>query len=367
MRRPPPSVDPMGDPGVHAVVGLPRRQDRPADALLRADAQRQPVDGRLRQPQPGRSAAGAQLEVPDAPSGSRSAGRAPRRAAGSRGDSPGPSTLCPSAWPMIASWSSRRCSRIQRATRRAQVPADAPEVAQLGVGRVRLVRDPVVPVVCRRRGWVARDAPRERVLARRLVEVPVDGEAGGPGVGAGAPAVGRRRPGRSARIGAVGSGARRVGAAASPVDRVVAERGRQVRLPPRTAPASARSRSARWCVAIDAAHRPASSDAAGRAASRSYQRGTISVSSSRYRAWASAQSWAPSSGFVSRPPMAQPLSLGPALVPPAVEHGAVDDAVHGRLHAAGAGRLEGPPRVVEPDVDALDQVAARRGCRSPRG
>ena len=52
---------------------------------------------------------------------------------------------------------------------------------------------------------------------------------------------------------------------------------------------------------------PASGEAAP-AASRSYQRGTISVSSSWYSAWASAQSWAPSSGSVSRPPMAQPLS-----------------------------------------------------------
>ena len=47
----------------------------------------------------------------------------------------------------------------------------------------------------------------------------------------------------------------------------------------------------------------------------------------------------------------------PALVPPAVEDRAVDDAVHGRLHAARAGCLERPARVVEPDVHALHEVA----------
>ena len=46
-----------------------------------------------------------------------------------------------------------------------------------------------------------------------------------------------------------------------------------------------------------------------------------------------------------------------ALVPPAVEDGAVDDAVHGGLHAARARSLERAARVVEPDVDALDEVA----------
>ena len=56
-----------------------------------------------------------------------------------------------------------------------------------------------------------------------------------------------------------------------------------------------------------------------------------------------------------------------ALVPPAVEHGAVDDPVHGGLHAARARCLERPARVVQPHVDALDEVARRRGCRSPRG
>src|SRR6185503_2730659 len=49
---------------------------------------------------------------------------------------------------------------------------------------------------------------------------------------------------------------------------------------------------------------------------------------------------------------------GPALVPPAVEHGAVDHPVHGRLHATGARRLERPAGVVEPDIHALDQVAS---------
>ena len=46
---------------------------------------------------------------------------------------------------------------------------------------------------------------------------------------------------------------------------------------------------------------------------------------------------------------------GPALVPPAVEHADVDDAVGRGLHARRARRLERPSRVVEPHVDALDQ------------
>ncbi len=47
----------------------------------------------------------------------------------------------------------------------------------------------------------------------------------------------------------------------------------------------------------------------------------------------------------------------PAFVPPAVEDRDVDDAVGGRLHAARAGRFERPARVVQPDVDALHEVA----------
>ena len=47
----------------------------------------------------------------------------------------------------------------------------------------------------------------------------------------------------------------------------------------------------------------------------------------------------------------------PALVPPAVEDGDIDDAVDGRLHAARPRGLERPARVVEPDIDALHEVA----------
>src|SRR5581483_6797028 len=52
--------------------------------------------------------------------------------------------------------------------------------------------------------------------------------------------------------------------------------------------------------------------------------------------------------------------LGVALAPPAVEDRHVDDAVQGGLHARRAGRLERPARVVEPDVDALHEVARQR-------
>ena len=77
----------------------------------------------------------------------------------------------------------------------------------------------------------------------------------------------------------------------------------------------------------------------------------------RYRSCASRQSWAASSGSVSRSPIAQPLSVVEALVPPAVEDADVRDAVLRRLHARCPRRLERPARVVEPDVDALDQEA----------
>ena len=44
--------------------------------------------------------------------------------------------------------------------------------------------------------------------------------------------------------------------------------------------------------------------------------------------------------------------------PPAVEHRQVQAAVEHHLLAAGAARFERPPRIVEPDVDPLDEVAA---------
>ena len=48
---------------------------------------------------------------------------------------------------------------------------------------------------------------------------------------------------------------------------------------------------------------------------------------------------------------------GVALVPPAVEHADVRDAVLGGLHAGRTGRLERAAWVVEPRVDTLDEVA----------
>ena len=46
------------------------------------------------------------------------------------------------------------------------------------------------------------------------------------------------------------------------------------------------------------------------------------------------------------------------LGPPAVEHGEIQAAVEDDLLAAGAGGFERAARIVEPDVDALDQMAA---------
>src|SRR5699024_4763324 len=43
------------------------------------------------------------------------------------------------------------------------------------------------------------------------------------------------------------------------------------------------------------------------------------------------------------------------LVPPAVQHGQVQPAVHGHLHPGGAAGLEGAQRVVQPDVAAGHQ------------
>ncbi len=88
--QPVPQLHPVGDPRVGAVVGLPGRQERPADALLGAGPERQSVDRGLRQPETGRSVAGPQLDIADGPADLRSVDRGRRRAAGSRGDSPGP-------------------------------------------------------------------------------------------------------------------------------------------------------------------------------------------------------------------------------------------------------------------------------------
>ena len=48
---------------------------------------------------------------------------------------------------------------------------------------------------------------------------------------------------------------------------------------------------------------------------------------------------------------------GVALIPPAVQNGAVEAEVGSNLHAARAAGLHGPTRVVQPDVDAVHQLA----------
>ena len=61
--------------------------------------------------------------------------------------------------------------------------------------------------------------------------------------------------------------------------------------------------------------------------------------------------------YSSPAPMAQPLSPVVSLAPPAVEDGLrFEAAVEADLHAAGARGFLRPARVVQPDVDALDQV-----------
>ena len=57
-------------------------------------------------------------------------------------------------------------------------------------------------------------------------------------------------------------------------------------------------------------------------------------------------------------PMAKPFEPVVGLGPPAVEHREIQPAVQHDLLAAGARRFERPPRIVQPDVDALHEVAA---------
>src|SRR5690606_29065289 len=49
--------------------------------------------------------------------------------------------------------------------------------------------------------------------------------------------------------------------------------------------------------------------------------------------------------------------VGEALAPPAVEDAQVEPTVDRHLLPARAARLEGTPRIVEPEIDALDHVA----------
>ena len=66
---------------------------------------------------------------------------------------------------------------------------------------------------------------------------------------------------------------------------------------------------------------------------------------------------------VSVPPIAQPISppprlrLVPRLDPPAIERAAIERAVGGGLHAAGAAGLVRALRRVQPDIDPLHQLA----------
>src|SRR5690606_28952297 len=50
------------------------------------------------------------------------------------------------------------------------------EDARIGVGRVALRRDPLVPVVIRRRGILVLDGLEPAILPRRLVEMSVDAD-----------------------------------------------------------------------------------------------------------------------------------------------------------------------------------------------
>src|SRR5437899_5805213 len=51
--------------------------------------------------------------------------------------------------------------------------------------------------------------------------------------------------------------------------------------------------------------------------------------------------------------------LGISLHPPAIQDAQVDAAVGADFHAAGAGRFQGPARIVQPNVNPLHHVAGQ--------
>ncbi len=151
---------------------LPRREDRPADALLGADPERQPVHRGLRQPDPGGRPTEAQFEVPEAPPDLRAS--IPRRRQGQDRVVVGlRDRVVAVVLRHEVGMEPRLLAPQPRGEGRSHVPADARDVASIRIRPVGLLGDPGVPVGERRGARVRWQAPAERVLARRLVEVPV--------------------------------------------------------------------------------------------------------------------------------------------------------------------------------------------------
>ena len=146
-----------------------RSPRRPADAAWRYRRLSRAATSR---PDAARSAPRSRAS----PSGSPSLDRSPRRAAGSSGGMAGPcrSTGVAVDEPPIGD----RVAVLQPAgQRRADVPRDRAEIAELGVRSIAVGADALVPVV-RRRGRGSSGTARERVETGRLVEVAVDDQRG---------------------------------------------------------------------------------------------------------------------------------------------------------------------------------------------
>ena len=154
---------------------LPGRQDGVAHAGLGRDAQRQQVDGRLRQPQAARSMTETQLGVTQAPADLRSTVASP-----CQGQDGVVERLRHDA--MTGGLCGDRVMRLgalptQPAGQRgAEIESDAREVAGRSVRPIAFGRDPIVPVAIGGRASLRRGQAAEGVLARRLVEVAMDGE-----------------------------------------------------------------------------------------------------------------------------------------------------------------------------------------------
>ncbi len=196
------------------ACGLPRCQDRVADALFGQDAQRWQVHGGLGQPEAAGPSAEAQLEVAQAPADLGPPVR--KRSEREDGVVVG---LCHgvAAFGLVETVRQVRVheafvgrgvlGRQPARQRGPQVVRDVAEVAPLGVGLVALGIDPSVPVTIRGCGRLSGDLAGERVAALRLVEVAVDGElrathsADGSGVAAAGEAPGADSHGALVRRG----------------------------------------------------------------------------------------------------------------------------------------------------------------------
>ena len=147
------------------------------DALVGQQSQGGQVDGGLRQPHPARAPPEADLEVAQAP-----ADLGPPVGGGGQRQDGVVERLGQAVGPAIAVDEAAVGDRVAlvgaepAGQGRPEVPGHRPEVAELGVGPVAVGGDPRVPVAGGGRRRIDRGPPGDRVLAGRLIEVPVDDE-----------------------------------------------------------------------------------------------------------------------------------------------------------------------------------------------